>query len=66
MTTRNLSLVTSPPPVSRGVDIHDVQHVEIKAIDWGRVHLEAARNPPIHVGRFLGRWTMPVSRKDKS
>lgn len=63
----NLSLV--PPAQSegvRGIDVAALQHAEIKAIDWTRVHLEADRNPPINVGINLGRWTMPVSRKGRA
>lgn len=58
----NLTLV-EPSPAPRGLDIAEIQHLEIKAIDWGQVHLRGDRNPPIHVGRFLGRWSMPVSRR---
>lgn len=52
-------------PATRGIDVHELQHREIKAIDWNRVHLEGDRNPPINLGRCLGRWSMPVSRKGK-
>lgn len=48
------------PPTPRGIDIADVQHREIKARDWHRVHLEGDRNPPL---AFLSprrwRFSMP-------
>lgn len=56
----------TPPDTPRGIDVHDLQHRDIKTIDWTRVHLAGDKNPPIRLGRCFGRWSMPVSRKGKS
>lgn len=49
----------------RHFDVAALQHAEIKAINWTRVHLEGDHNPPVSLGRYFGRWTMPVSRKGR-
>ena len=45
---RVVSLPVSPAaPTRAGVDIAAQWREEVKARDWGRVHLEGDRNPPL-------------------